>query len=102
MTRKELAKALKGIPAAKRKAVTCSLIGHSRMLEPPCFGYWSCGRCEAQIGDSLGGAFSAKDAVVKGHGCPDCEKNAKALTWQDKALMPDPMEWLKASEAVTK
>lgn len=96
MTKVAVMTALKKVPASKRKAVACALIGHTRMLGTPCFGYQYCGRCEDQIGDSLGGAFSREDAVVKGHGCPTCIENAKTLTWKDKLLMPDPMEWLKA------
>ena len=94
MTEAEVRKVLAGTPKRKRKSVACALVGHSKMLEPPCFDYWSCGRCGTQIGDSLGGAFSVKDAVIQNHGCPTCHENAKALTWEDRIFMPAPTKWI--------
>lgn len=74
----------------KRNAVVCALIGHSR-VQSTCFGYYYCGRCEAQVGDTLGSVYSgAEQAVVIGHNCPKCRANYKALTWKDKLFAPNP------------
>jgi DNA-directed RNA polymerase subunit RPC12/RpoP len=74
----------------KKKEITCSLIGHSR-IQTFCFGYYNCARCGAQLGDSLGGIYpGAEKAVVVGHKCPTCEANYKELTWKDKIFCPDP------------
>tara|TARA_R110000744_G_scaffold64675_1_gene133061 strand:- start:944 stop:1090 length:147 start_codon:yes stop_codon:yes gene_type:complete len=44
------------------------------------------------VGDSLAGAYSAKEHVLVGHNCPKCRENYKALTWKDKLLAPDPFK----------
>lgn len=37
------------------RAMLCAWLGHSRAFTY-CFGYVYCARCEAQVGDNLGGA----------------------------------------------
>jgi len=80
---------LEPLTDAQRKAVTCSLIGHSR-IQTACFGYFNCARCGEQLGDSLGGCYDAKDAVIVGHDCETCRKNFETCTWKDTFLAPDP------------
>ena len=75
----------------KLKAVFCALFGHSR-IQSGCFGYWYCGRCGQQLGDSLAGAYSVKDFVIIGHGCDKCRANYKKCTWKDKFLTPNPFK----------
>lgn len=85
-------KALGPIDNETRNQIVCALIGHSR-IQTGFFGYWYCGRCEAQVGDSLGSSYAgAKTAVLVGHNCKDCRKNAKTLTWRDKIFAPDPFK----------
>ncbi len=73
----------------KLKAVICALVGHSRIVTQ-CFGYVHCARCEAQIGDTLAGAFDGKSTVILYHDCDMCRRAAKSLTWKDRLLVPDP------------
>lgn len=75
----------------KLKAVICALIGHSRIITQ-CFGYIHCARCEAQIGDTLAGAFDVKSRVVLYHDCEVCREAAEKLTWKDRLLVPDPFD----------
>ena len=92
MTKKEYeAKmaALEPLDDAQRKGVTCSLLGHSNIVEV-CFGYVTCSRCGEQLGDMLGGCYYNPNAVQVGHNCPTCRDNYKKLTWKDKILSPNP------------
>lgn len=92
LTRAEALKkvrALGKISRGQRNEIVCALIGHSNILTG-CFGYISCARCEAQVGDTLAGSYWNADAVVVGHDCADCRKNAKRLTWRDTLYAPDP------------
>lgn len=73
----------------KVKQIICVLIGHSR-IQSGCFGYWYCGRCKEQVGDSLGGSYSAKNIVIIGHACDECRANYKRCTWRDKLLVGNP------------
>lgn len=87
-----------------RAAAICGLVGHSR-LRTFFFGYHYCGRCGAQLGDSLGGAYVAKGVVMEFHGkgrkpkgC-DCREVAKTLTWRDTLLVDTPVaEWLRTGK----
>lgn len=81
--------ALGEITEQQRKDVTCSLVGHSRIINM-CLGYMSCGRCGAHLGDTLIGADDAKENVIIGHHCKTCLENAKTLTWRDTLYTPDP------------
>lgn len=81
----------------KLKAVFCALFGHSRIITQ-CFGYLHCARCEAQIGDTLGGASSAVNNVILYHDCPTCREAAKTLTWRDRMLVPNPFDPKKVAE----
>lgn len=74
----------------RRNAVTCALIGHSR-IQTHCFGYYNCARCGEQVGDALGSVYNgAKTAVVVGHDCDICRENFKSCTWKDKVFAPAP------------
>jgi len=74
----------------KIKSIYCVLIGHSRIIDT-CFGYIYCGRCEDQIGDSLGGVFDTSKSVVIDHNCKQCTKNYKHMTFfKDKFLTKNP------------
>lgn len=100
MSKRELTQKLKAmgdITKAQRNSIVCSLIGHSR-IQTHCFGYYSCGRCNAQLGDSLAGCYSAKEVVIVGHNCKICRKNYKTLTWQDKLYAPNPFPKSKKVE----
>ena len=92
ITKKELMSKLKILDLEDkdtRDNIVCSLIGHSKIVTT-CFGYLHCGRCEAQIGDSLGGASSTETNVIIGHKCKICEKNYKLCTWKDKLYVKNP------------
>lgn len=83
--------------AKKLKAVACALIGHSRIIHT-CFGYVHCARCDAQIGDTLGGAYDAKRCVILYHDCPTCREAAETLTWKDRLLVPNPFDPARIAE----
>lgn len=95
MTKKELLNKIKLIePESKeqRNQIVCSLIGHS-MIQTTCFGYYYCGRCGDQLGDTLASIYPAvKDVVIIDHNCKTCEKNYKKLTWKDKLYVSDPFK----------
>lgn len=91
LTEKQVKARIKGLDDEAAKAVVCALVGHSR-IQSCFFGYWHCGRCEAQIGDSLAGTYDGKDIVLIGHNCPTCRKNFDTLTWADKFMAPDPFK----------
>lgn len=88
-------KAMGKMDAGQRNAVVCALIGHSR-IQGQCFGYYHCGRCEAQVGDTLGGSYSAEKVVVIGHNCKTCRANYKECGWKDKLYAPDPFAKVKS------
>lgn len=97
MNKKELLqkiKILKLNDKKQRNRVVCSLIGHSKIITN-CFGYIYCARCEAQIGDSLGGIFDGSNHVIVGHNCKKCKNNFKGLTWEDKLYCPNPFKTRK-------
>ena len=72
------------------RLIVCGLLGHSR-IQTMWFGYYDCARCGERMGDALGGTYpQAKTVVVVGHNCETCRENAKALTWKDRFLSPDP------------
>lgn len=90
MTLAEVKRRIAGLRGEQRKSTVCALIGHSRIVTF-CFGYANCGRCGAQVGDSLGGVWSgAESSVIIGHNCKVCRKNYKSMTWRDKFLVPNP------------
>lgn len=74
-----------------RNSVACSLLGHSKIIEM-CFGYVHCARCDAQIGDVLGGYFNTTNCVIVGHNCDICRENYAKLDWKDKIFCPDPFK----------
>lgn len=74
----------------KIKAIFCVFFGHSN-IQNSWFGYFNCGRCGVQVGDSLGSTYpNASNVVIIGHNCEACQKNYKSLTWKDKFLTPNP------------
>lgn len=75
----------------KLKAVFCALFGHSR-IQSAFFGYFHCGRCQAQVGDTLAGVYDARGVVIEGHDCDQCRKNYAGFTWRDKLLVPYPFK----------
>lgn len=87
MKKSEVISRIKGLKGEQRKATICALIGHSNIVTT-CFGYVGCGRCKAQIGDTLAGCYSNEKAVIVGHDCKVCRKNFKRLTWQDLLEAP--------------
>jgi hypothetical protein len=90
VTKREVQSRIRGLDADTQKRMVCALVGHSR-IQSFCFGYFNCGRCGEQVGDSLGGVYpEAAQAVVIGHNCEACQKNAETLTWRDTLLAPDP------------
>jgi hypothetical protein len=93
MTKKELLRKIKLIEPEndeQRNELVCALIGHSR-IQTTFFGYHYCGRCGAQVGDTLGSIYlGASSAVIVGHNCDTCQENYKKCTWEDKLFAPDP------------
>ena len=91
MTKKELLekiKALGDISKEQRNSIVCALIGHSR-IQNLSWGYYSCSRCNAQLGDSLASIYDDEDVFIVGHNCKKCRKNKKTLTWKDKIYVPE-------------
>lgn len=78
-----------GLDSETQKAVVCALVGHSR-IKSTAMWYWYCGRCEAQVGDSLAGIYEGTEDVVIGHDCKTCWNNYGKLTWRDTFLAPNP------------
>jgi hypothetical protein len=78
---------VEGLSDEQRNAVVCGLVGHSR-IQTACFGYVYCARCEAQLGDTLGGVYDTSQIVIKDHDCDICVKNAESLTWKDTLFTP--------------
>lgn len=75
----------------KLRGVMCVLFGHSNVVDL-CFGYVTCARCNAYLGDTLAGAYSLEEMVVAPHIEYDfdcvCRKNFERLTWKDCFLLP--------------
>lgn len=92
-TKSNLIKVLEHLPFeddAQEKNAICSLIGRSR-IQTHCFGYYNCGRCGDQLGDTLGSIYrGAEDAVIVGRACAKCLANYKKCDWKDKYLAPNP------------
>lgn len=89
-TQAEVMRRVDGLSDDERASVVCALVGHSR-IQTHCFGYYYCGRCGAQVGDTLAGVYpEALEAVIVGHKCERCVDNAKTLTWRDRLYAPDP------------
>lgn len=88
MSKRELKRRLKGLAPEQAKVVACACIGHSDVVST-CFGYVYCGRCEAQIGDTLGGVSDLSRRVIIGHDCDACRTNAMQLDWTDTFLVDE-------------
>src|ERR1019366_5040471 len=90
LTLSQVKQRINGLPGEEKRAVVCALVGHSRIVSM-CFGYVSCGRCQAQIADRLMGVYSeASSCVVINHSCKTCRTNFNKMGWQDKFLSPNP------------
>lgn len=80
-------KKTKKLNAAQRAAIACAVHGHPR-VKTACFGYISCARCDAQVGDTLGGSYDTSEDVIVGHDCAACRKNARQLTRKELTFLP--------------
>lgn len=90
LTQSDVEARIRGLDEESARRVVCALVGHSR-IQTHCFGYYYCARCGEQVGDTLGSVYDgARLAVVVGHDCNLCRENAKALTWRDSMLSPEP------------
>ena len=102
MTQEELEtkiKTLGELPEDTIKGIVCQLIGHSR-IKHYFWGYYTCARCNAQIGDSLGGCYDGAKDVIVGHKCETCIENYKGCTWEDKYMVEDPFAEPELNEAL--
>lgn len=70
-----------------RNATVCALIGHSS-IRTFSWGYNYCGRCEAQLGDSLAGIWKVSGHYIEGHDDEECLDNLQKMTWRDKLYVP--------------
>lgn len=68
------------------KRILCAIFGHPR-ISTVCFGYVSCARCSAQIGDTLAGAYDLSHDILQGHDCPQCNKIYRSLKWHEKLMV---------------
>ncbi|WP_140668784.1 hypothetical protein [Pseudomonas arsenicoxydans] len=89
ITQDDIFKRIEGLEDETQKLMVCTLVGHSK-ITTFCFGYHHCARCDAQIGDSLGGLYDSSKDVVVGHDCEICRANFAALDWRHTLLAPDP------------
>jgi len=69
----------------KIKKILCAIFEHPHVVTN-CMGYKYCARCEAQVGESLGGVWTGKGYVIVGHNCKECKKAMKNLKWHEKLL----------------
>ena len=70
-----------------RRAMLCAKHGHPRVADF-CFGYVTCARCGAQLGDTLTAVFELQYYVIVGHDCEVCRGNAKTLKRHERFLLP--------------
>ena len=89
MTQSEVEARIEGLDDDQARKVVCALVGHSRIVGI-WFGYYSCARCKARIGDKLGGSYDDSDDVIVGHQCQKCMDNYTKLGWRDLMFAPDP------------
>lgn len=95
MTRAQKARAIrlikneleKGATEEMLKSMLCAVLGHPPVVTQ-CFGYLSCARCGAAVGDTLGGASTTEGKVVVGHSvpCEKCDAVFRTLTPRQKLL----------------
>lgn len=91
LSQEEVEARIQGLDDETANNVVCALIGHSK-IQSHCFGYWYCGRCNDQVGDSLGGVYNSEHVVLIGHNCAICQKNFNKLSWKDTYRAPDPFK----------
>lgn len=99
MNMTEVEHRISGLPEEQQKAVVCALVGHSR-IQTICFGYFYCGRCGSQVGDSWGATYRAEGVVIVGHNCDKCRANYENVTWRDTFLAVDPFKRDKDFEEI--
>jgi len=75
----------------KFKTIFCAIFRHSR-IQKIWFGYYSCGRCDARLGDKLAGSYNDMDLVIINHCCKKCYENYKNTNWIDKFMTPYPFK----------
>lgn len=99
LTQTQVEDILLDVPTERAASVICGLVGHSRVCAR-CMGYRYCARCDAQLGDALGGVDpDAENAVLLDHGCDTCREVAKTLNWTDTLGLPEAaLEYLEALE----
>ena len=68
----------KKLSKKQKMRIYCVKHGHANYIFS-CFGYIHCGRCEEQIGDTLGGIFDLTNRMIIGHKCKKCNKIRKSL-----------------------
>jgi hypothetical protein len=77
----------KKLTEQQKKAIYCVKHGHSKIVSMS-FGYVHCGRCEAQIGDTLGGVFpQMPECALIGHNCQICQANIAKMTKHELAMI---------------
>jgi hypothetical protein len=92
VTQAQVRLSLAGVTDVGRKRkVVCALIGHSRVVEY-CFGYVTCARCGAQVGDTLAGPSMSGHVFLThlGRSIPECDcyEVLAKLTWKDRMMLP--------------
>jgi len=72
----------------KLRSVWCALFQHTP-IQDTFFGYWNCARCGAQLGDSLGGAYTGGIPVSGLHepGCETCVGIYREMKWYDFVMV---------------
>ena len=92
MTLEEVKSRIAGLDKEAQQKMVCAMVGHSRLLTQ-CFGYHYCARCDAQVGDSLGGSFSDPDnkigLAIINCACEKCSSSYANFTWKDLFMVPE-------------
>lgn len=89
LTQQDVEARIAGLDEETQRRTVCAMVGHSDVVTQ-CFGYVHCARCEAQIGDTLGGIFDLTSCVIVGHKCETCQTNYEKLDWRHKFMTPNP------------
>lgn len=74
----------------QKAAITCAVYGHSKVVHSY-FGYITCARCEATLGDSLLSLYGGSDdLVIFGDQSEENKQRYSILTWEHKHRTADP------------
>ena len=91
LTLEEVKSRIAGLDEEVQQKMVCAMVGHSRLLTQ-FFGYHYCARCNAQVGDSLGGSFRDPDnkigLAIINCACKKCSASYAAFTWKDLFMVP--------------